>query len=364
MKESMKKRFAIFMSMVLVLPAIVAMLPTNTLLTEAASNVWMNPYYAFLQDNNKYVVQVEEGQEFYFGDYIIIDEYSKKYESGTASVFSGVKYSTSKKSVATINSKTGLLKAKKSGTANITVKYKNAKTSCQVKVVKKGTFGSSSEINKAKSLENSIKSKIPKKITASNVYENLKALAKYTDYRNENTDFAQKISNIGLLLEESETSSGYKYTKNTNKLVAPNLGRYQTLAYLLNRYGYDNSITSTRASLKLKIKSVTAKASNSTVTFTFNKKLDKNNILAINAYNASIYSCNASAKTAYDYITVTDKKDSMSYYTGSGTFKVNSNKAVYNVKDYNAKKVLKKGHKYQLGRKTTTWTQGRVVTAK
>ena len=86
-----------------------------------------------------YPVRVEVGaKSVYFGDFISMRK--GKTCCGMLSYWKGATYSSSKKSVASINKKTGLVKIKKTGQFVLKASYKGKKVKVRFKAVKKGAF--------------------------------------------------------------------------------------------------------------------------------------------------------------------------------------------------------------------------------
>ena len=149
----LKKRIAVFLSLLLVIPAILGVLPTNTLTARAAEQGFFYSAYSQMDQYEfgengytvKYKLTLEVGQK--------VDLSSMFYYSGSATSkllkeLKGDTYKSSKTKVATISQTNGTLQAKSKGTTTITMKYKGVTETCEVTVVKKNGFGLSAERSK------------------------------------------------------------------------------------------------------------------------------------------------------------------------------------------------------------------------
>lgn len=361
MKGYAKIRLAVFLCIMMVLPSIVSLLPMTATETSAATKTSLSWFYDIKQHEDV-PIQVEKGAKFYIGDYAYIDQGGT---FGTASMFSKAKYSSSQKSVASVNSK-GYFTAKKPGTTTITIKYKGVSVSHEFTVVEKGTWEQTSSVKGLKKAANKMKSSIPKKITASNAF-------KYTKTRNTYIKsagkYANDITSSGFLKEEIKTEYG-SYTSGSCKLAVPEAGRYYYLDYVLYRYGTKNSPTSTRSSKTLKISSVSANTKQ--ITVNLKSEVTAEHVLATNI-EYSFYNESPSKKKAVTYVSVYDVTADK-YYTGLATVTKGSKTIKIKLIEYkwdDSKKVsvkvtvqLQKGHTYKIGDKKTSWGNGKTVKVK
>ena len=118
MKKYSKMRIVVFAMVLMLMQCIV--LPIMTQEISASDDVYLNWKWSTDMDQEYKYIEIEKGATFYIGDYVSIMD---GLDMGDASSFSKVKYSSGNKNVIAVNSK-GLLKAKKTGSATIKIKYK------------------------------------------------------------------------------------------------------------------------------------------------------------------------------------------------------------------------------------------------
>lgn len=362
MKKTMRVRLAVFLSIMMILPAIVAVLPMTAVDVSAASTeVYLS--WGWNSTENK-TIQVEQGQKFYIGDYASVSIYGKSPWYGKASLVKAT-YSSSKKSVATVNSK-GYLTAKGTGTTTVTVKYKGKKITTGIEVVPAGTFETSDNITGLQKKADAIAKKIPSKITTKNGFELNKLVRDYATY----VDGLDEISTSGFLKEKViHTFNNTTYTtyKETAQLAVPQAGRYMVLSSLLSDYGWKNNPTGTTGAKILKIKSVSAKTS--AITIKLKKKVDATQVLAarINGYSEENDKLSGNTKAninVYIYDTANQKS-----YLCKAVLKKGSNTLKLIPQTYSTKKgkwvttKLTKGHTYRL-ESSYYWTKGKTVKVK
>ena len=359
MKKYTKIRLAVFLCIMMVLPSIVSVLPMTSQEVSAAQDLYFDWNYPINQLTDK-TLEIEKGVKFYVGDYAYITDGNL---SGSASLFAKAKYTSSKKSVASVNSK-GLLTAKKTGTTTIKIKYRGKTVSAKFTVVPKGSLTEDAAVKGLQKEIKKIKSTMPAKITKSNALKNIKKVSKYESAADA---YIEKITMTGFLNEEVKTEF-YTYTKPSNKLAVPDAGRYNYLNSLLYRYSDSNSPTSTRSSKAMKISSVSANTSQITVKIKSGITVD--HILAANIDN-SYYNKKPNKKTATVYVSIYDKTASENY-TGLATIKKGSK--VVKIKLMKSEWVndvwttteqkLQKGHTYVIGAKGLAWGDGKTVKVK
>lgn len=360
MRESMKKRLAVFLTLLMILPAIMAVLPMTSTEVQAAS---VSMYWS-VAGYGKQTIQVEKGQKFYVGDYVGI------YVDGVSNTASMVKasYSSSKKSVATVNSK-GYFTAKSKGTTTISVKYKGTKTTCKFQVVPAGSFKSSKAVSTVKSKASALAKSIPSKVTTKNGFDLLK---KFRDYNAAGMKVSSEInSNNGFLRKKVPTTYGYSY-EDTPKLAVPQAGRYMTLGSMLSAYNSKNGPTSTRSAKVMKIASVSADTS--AITVKLKKSIGTEQILSAQIGSRYDTRLENKGKTKAQFqMNLQNTKTNewisavATIQKGSKTLKIVPKKKelVQEGTSYVAKYVntkLEKGT-YRLGSKTD-WTKGKTVTVK
>lgn len=350
MRENMKRRLAVFLSILFVLPAVVSILPQTADTAQAAEYVSMFWVGGKISGNSTSIT-VEAGQKFYIGDYLSV------YTSNTWVTGTMVKaaYSSGKASVATVNSK-GYVNAKKVGTATIKVKYKNITKTCKLKVVKKGSFGTNSNYEGLKKAADKI-AKLPSNITTANCYNWIK---KRADYNTAAGSYYSDISSYGFI-QESYNS--------TEKLAVPKAGRINTLSYMLDQYNRKNSPLSTMSSKVAEIKSV--KATPTKLTIQLKKPITKAHILAmkVNYYSYPEQNKTAGNNKVYFQMTLRGKK-ATDYRTviacmekGKKTITAVPDKQYDLTKKKYVTLKLKKGATYALGTKSD-WTKGKTVKVK
>lgn len=363
MKQMLKRRIAIMLSLLFVLPNVLGLLPMATLQTEAAS--MGNLSWVFYRNE---AVQVEEGKEFYVGDYVSTYSPGKVYKYYTASMLKA-SYKSSDATVASVDSK-GYMKALKPGTTTITVTYKGKTTSKEFKVVKKGTFGTLDEATKLTAAAKKLPSNMPSSITTKN---GLKYMNMLSDYVKVEREVSDRVNSDGLLREEVKVGS-YTYFTSTSKLIVPEAGRRNTLYKLLSTYETKNSPTSTRSAKVLKLSSATASAKKNTITLNLKKKVTKEQILAAKIYEEvycadSLKASKLNNKQAYIRVTVRNKNK---MYEGvakitlgkkTATMQIYTSKYVNGKTTYKKQKI-KKGQTYTLGYASNDWTKGKKVKAK
>lgn len=215
MKENMKKRLAVFLCILFVLPAITAVLPQTAQEVQAAK---VSLYWEGTLDDTKGKVTLEKGAAFYIGDYVYV---SYGFNNGCTLSMVKASYSSSSKEVATVNSK-GYVEAKETGITNIKMKYKGKTRTCTLTVVEAGSFETNKAYTKLAKAANAIAKKIPPKITTSNGFNLIKANEKYED-----TAYSVKsyITSDGFIIEKQSSSN----MKPTQKLAVTNAGRQHTL---------------------------------------------------------------------------------------------------------------------------------------
>ena len=356
MKHHFKIRLAVFLCIMMVLPSIVSVLPMMTQDVSAAQELYFDWYYEINNCKDSFV-EIEKGAKFYVGDYAYIMD---KNLSGCASLFSKAKYTSSKKSVASVNSK-GLLTAKKPGTTTIKIKYKGKTLSAKFKVVAKGTLSKSKEAKALQKAVNKMKASIPSKVTKGNALKTLKASNTYSTAVDK---YRSVISSGGFLYKEVKDGN-YSYTKLSNQLAVPQAGRYNYLSSLLYQYSDKNSPTSTRSSKTLKISSMSANTKQ--ITIKVKKPITVDHILATNI-EYSYYNKTPNKKSAVAYISVYDK-DTYETYTGLATLQkgakvvtVKLTKSEWVDDVWTTKEVpLKKGHTYCIGAKNRAGVEVRTV---
>lgn len=362
MKESMKKRLAVFLCILFVLPAIMAVLPQTAQEVQAAK---ASLYWDGTLADTKGKITVENGMAFYIGDYAYVS-YKSSYITSTLSMVKA-SYSTSKKNIATVNSK-GYVEAKETGSTKIKIKYKGKTLICTLTVVEPGSFGTKKAYTKLAKAANTIAKKMPSNITTSNGFNLIKSSEKYEEVADSvNSD----ITSDGFIIEKLPSGSdelkedeSYDNRKTTQYLAVPNAGRYNTLWRKLRQYAEKNSPFSTTSSKVLKITSASATTDKASIYLA--KAPSKEQILAVLVYSYSSYpKKNKSAQNGKVYFDIYIN-DSLNWFCcmNTGSRMISAIPQKYNVKKYeyvNTK--LKKNKTYRIGY-PSDWTKGMTVTVK
>ncbi len=359
MKGYAKIRLAVFLCIVMVLPSVISVLPMTALEVSAASSASISWNYNF----NSYastVIQIEKGEKFNIGDFAYVYD-GANY--GCASQFKKVSYSSSKKSIATVDSK-GNLHAKRTGKVTITIKYKGQKIRQNFQIVKTGSLSSSKACNSLRQKTKQL-AKLPSKITSSNGYKYLNMVKSFDEFFLTNS---MEISHAGFL-KETVQSGIYTYYNPSNKLAVPQIGRLFALQQLLYQFADKNSPTSTSSSKILKISSVSA--STSGITIKTKQKVTATHLLASYISYSSLNE-KPNKKSADVYISVYDQTE-QKYYSaiatlkkGSKTIFVKIGQNTYNPTTGNTEfrvQKLKKGHTYMIGN-PVSWGSGKKVKIK
>lgn len=355
--KNVRMRLAVLLSMIMVLPSIIAILPvTQTNVLAASTSVSMSWIYGKYNEP----IEVEQGQEFYIGDCVTVSIYGKKSWFGTASMLSA-SYSSSRTSVAAVDAN-GYFIAKEPGSTKVTVTFRGKKCEYEIKVVEAGTFAEKEAALKLQEIAKKFPQKLPSKITTNTAYSLYKIAAEAKQCVNK---YPNIISEDGYLLEKSASYSDYY--QRTAQLAAPMAGRIKTFMYLLkNDFAYKNNPTSTRSAKVMKIKSASAKPN--AITLKLKKKIDATQVIAARiCYDGIDNEKIKGADTAYIQVWITDiKKRSIisgiaEIKKGSATVKIRSFQQFNSKKGKYVKTKLKKGQKYIIENGTKTWTNGKIV---
>lgn len=354
MRKTMKIRLAVFLSIILVLPTIVSVLPmASTEVLAAGTQVGL--YWDFYDQE----IEVEEGQQFYIGDYAHVNVYGKTYWYGRVSLVKAT-YTSSDKQVADVD-KSGCLTTKKAGTTTVTIKYKGKKISTKMKVVPKGTFTSNETTVAMQKQAELIQAQMPSKVTTKRGFALFELTANFR------TDFAdsKEITIDGFLKEKSEEDN-QEYYFTTTKLAVPQAGRYEALNAMLYNYAAQNNPTGTRGAKLFKIKSVSA--TRNAIVIKLKNKIDTTQILAARILDADDNDGMTGNTKANSFVVLRDKKANEYIYCdvvltkGSKTLKlIPMQYSAKKGKDVRIK--LKKGRTYMLENKQS-WTKGKQIKIK
>jgi hypothetical protein len=256
--KNLKKRMAILLTLIMIVPSIITCLPTAALTSQAASTGTIEGLYwtGWMSTNSKgtgkLVMQV--GQSVKTGGLIDV---GGSGDYNTALNLSG-KFYTSNPKVASFD-KNGTLTAKKSGKIKITCTYEGHKIRCNVTVLKKGSIkeASSSAVKKFTKNVNALEKIVKKGINSKNcytIYNKLVSLS--TQWDKVRNSFLDKNIYVydGLLTKFKEDKYYSETCTYTNKLVVPAYYTYKDITEKLNLYLYDQT-TSFTSGMGLEFKS-------------------------------------------------------------------------------------------------------------
>lgn len=237
----LKKRIAVFLCLLLTIPAIMGALPQAKLEAQAATTVSVNWQGISTGDNDEAVFEIStKTAGFYMGDYLYAYSYGNNYKNyGSLSMNSGVKYKSSNTSVAAINSTTGLVSPKKSGSTKITISFKGVYNTCTLKVV--SNFGSGpAEYNSLKKCANALIKGYGKKITTSSRYKVVN-LNNIYEMEQEQASYSSVSRYFGVesIYQQSGSEWGY-----TNKAKMPILCILCVMPFLIHLAEYDYGYSS------------------------------------------------------------------------------------------------------------------------
>lgn len=324
MRETLKRKIALYLTVLLLLPTIVNALPIRA---EAATVL-----YATVAE-----LQVEEGQKFYIGDYAFVNNGKTIYSLSTRTAT----YSSSKTSVASVNKKTGLVTAKKKGTTYITGKCAGEKVRIQLNVVKKGKLGTTTTYKKLVQSAEKVS-----KVFSSNPEE---AIRRSKTYLKQLASINKQSSTKGWI-----DHNGVLWKNGVSKLLIPAAGRVGTLEATY-------SPLSTRSAKVFKPTKLAASSKSNNLTITLKNKAAGEQIAWLQTFNGGSGSGNQTTFTVYLIQDLTADK----IYTGAATAKKGSKTITVKLREYSTGKAVKvvKGHKYKL-MDEQSWGLGKTAKAK
>ena len=355
---NLRKRIAVFLCLLLTVPAMMQALPQAKLEVQAATTVSLNwqGVSAGSGSEDREIQLSTKTKGFYMGDYLYAYTYGDSYRNyGTLSMNSGVKYSSSNASVAAINSTTGLVTPKKKGSTKITIKFKGATKTCTLKVV--SNLGAvSTEYKKLEKSSNALIKGYGKKVTTSNRYKlvNLNNI-----YKNERSEVSYNVF-FGIESSSEYVNSAWVYT---NKAKLPALAHAYAISQKLSTYVSSVNPIGTGGAKVFKVSSITGKGS--AITAKISGKVTANQIFGIKAAASSLWdSYIADGKTAKFPLYVKDMTTGHKYYAIATATK---GRNTLSIKLQNAK--LKKNRTYKLvGIRlydmSNTWTKSGKTTFK
>ncbi|MDO5425986.1 MAG: hypothetical protein Q4F41_19980 [Eubacteriales bacterium] len=331
MKEVLKRKIALYLSILLVLPTVFGLLPARA---EAATEI----YY---QDPEMWI---EVGQSFYIGDYVnVITD-----TSATMLSMCKASYTSSKPSVVSIDKKTGLAKAKKQGIARITAKYAGKKAYFEIEVVKKKTLGTTTTYKKLAQQAEKVA-----KVFESDPAE---AIVRCAQYGKEIAKINQNSEKLGWYLGSNGIYEGVTKKGVKSCVLAPMGGRAATLMTVYNPLA-------TRSAKVFRPTKMTASVKKNTLTVTLKEKATDAQVAWLSLYGGVKQS--VSKKKAQFFVSLISDVTAGKYYYGIGTVKTGSKEITVKLTDINTGKRVKivKGHKYKLMEKGS-WGLGKTAVAK
>lgn len=347
--KHMKKRLALFLCVLLAMPAVLGCLPRTAETVQAASGTvtlgWsyeLSSNFVYYEPTKEYLknMQAEAGTSFGL-DYLV---YTYRDDgSGSDYMFdvTGESYASSNPNVATVD-KNGTVTVKAAGDTVLTVSYKGAKTSLLLNAVPAKSLGSTqSKYNTAKKLAKKLNG-YGTKVTAKNrykIWQTMKDLSRNV----------KLVSNSGFARELIEDGG---YYRTTNKLVIPELLKARMLDVRMTDYAAANNPVGTTQSKWFKISKVSAKKNTQTFTITLKKKVTTAQLFAIKYMGSSDTYHEEDGQGVFG-IVVKDKSTGHCYY-GRARATVNSKQLVVTMNYLR----LKKGKTYQLMSAESMYTDG------
>lgn len=301
MNMDLKKRLSVFLCLLLTIPAIMGALPQAKLEVQAASNQ--------ISINTRRVTTTSEIQittktkGFYVGDLFSAYAYGSNYKNyGVLSMNSGVTYKSSKPAVASVDKKSGLIKAKKKGNTTITVKFKGASSSLKIKVVSSlGTVPSYKNLEKA--ADNLIKA-YGKNINNKNRYQVVNAQNLYVEEYNR----ISSMYHAGLISSYDAKRQVYVY-----KVFIPAITHADAVSDTVNDYKNLKNPVGTGQAKLLEVTSVSGK--NNMVTAKLSKKVTADQIFGLKAASSKLWDTKIEkGKKAEFPVYIRDAKTGHKYY--------------------------------------------------
>lgn len=351
----LKRRLAILLSFIMVFTTVFVAAPMEAQAKTTTTYYFSGP----ATYGDSYTIKTYKGaSNFYAGDYATCYTWSytdttegSTYKNlGYLSSLSGVSYSSSKKSVATIDSKTGLVKLKGTGTTTISMKYKGNTIKFKLNVITKTKFF------------NELKEKAP--------YSDYKTLA--TTYDKAAKAFLKKVGtnpnvkkdkNRFDILETYNTYTNYSsgYTQQMDK-YDPETGTYKYNFYFYaptaaHAYAVRSKISSdidsinpfsTNSAKHFEATKITGKAGSNKITVTLKTKVDDTMLLGANA--AFSWDSEITKSDTYTFPIVVKNTSNGRQYYAIATVKKGSKTMTIELKNHK----LAKNKTYELLNKTKT----------
>lgn len=348
-KNNKPKGAAFFLAMLLFVSAVLIFpVPTGA----AASVRWYN---GEMETN----ISVEAGAKFYIGDFVRI------LSNGTTTTASlmGASYTSQNSKIASINGK-GYLKAKKTGTADITVSCQGKTLVCHLTVEKKGTFVQSEAVKELKAAAKKLAKGMPKRLTAAKGSNLKKKRDEYLISYGMNS--AHLLAYDGFLYQNERPAPDTVDDSRSEKLAVPEAGRYLTAEALLREFMLANNPVSTDSRKTMRISSVSVNKKKTKFTVTLAGKLSAEQILAAQLAFPKENGSSMGKTKANIMLSIYDET-AQKHYTGRILLKKGSRRLEVEPMNYvygGYKSIeLIKGHVYWLGSKMN-WANGTKVTVK
>ncbi len=321
-----KKRISIFLCMLLAFSAVFFAVPQEA---KAATNVWL--YGPGASTDTKEIQVYRGSKNLYAGDFVeAVSMSGTSY--GVLSMNSGVTYKSSKPTVASINSKTGLITTKKNGTTVITVKFKGTTAKFTLRVVSKTNLKkmiSNTMLAELSDLEECSKAFFTTagsvtKITSANRYKIMSAYKSY-DYK-----------------DERGYTSAYASDEYTYYVYSPEATHAYAVGNAFSKYAEERNPFATTSPRCFQLGSISGKGNTKKITVTLKSKVSAEQIFG--GKNILSWDTELTSNKTYSFpIRVQNVKTKYKYYA-IATVKQGENKMT--IQTMNLK--LKKGTKYKL----------------
>lgn len=322
-----KRRISIFLCMLLAFSTIFMAAPQKA---QAAATVWL--YGPGASTDTKEIQVYKGSKNLYAGDFVQARNISDNTYYGLLSMSSGVTYKSSKPSVATINSTTGLITTKKTGTTVITVKFKGSTAKFNLKVVSKTklkeqisnyTQAILPDIEECAEAFFTTTGKVSK-VTNSNRYKIMTAYKSY-DYK-----------------YERGYATSYASDECTYYVYSPDAAHAYAVGSAYLDYAVDRSPFATTSAKCFQVGSISGKANTQKITITLKNKVTADQIFG--GKNFLSWDTELKATKEYSFpIKVQNTKTKYRYYA-IATVKQGSNTMTIETKNLK----LVKGTKYKL----------------
>jgi len=340
-----KRMISLALSMLMVFTTIFTVAPQEVQAADVEYSV-----YSDIGSSEEEVVIYKGMKDLYIGDFFSADKYENPYTSDEKHTHyqnltdvKGVTYKSSKKSVATVNSK-GLITTKKTGTTTITAKFKGQTAKLKLKVIEKKTFdknlaNSGWNVNPT-AIEKAAKTFLKKTgnnptIKSSNRYKLLNAIKNYP--------CADSYVQVDSYDSKTDTYKMDYY------IFGPKARRAEEVWCKIAGYCMQRDPFDTRTLPNcFRISSISGKGKSNKITVTLAEKVTEDQIFG--AQYAYSWSSTVKKATKHTFPIVVRNTSTDERYYAIASIKKGSNKMTITMK--NAK--LKKGKTYELLARTST----------